>query len=218
MSKILIAPSILSANYAIMGEEIKSLEKCGADYIHVDVMDGTFVENLNFGHRLVEDIRKVTTLPLDVHLMIVNPEKHIEKFAKAGADIITVHYEVLRERAENCLNMIKSFGKKCGIAINPDMPVKEIEKIIPLCDMVLLMSVFPGKGGQKFIPSSIDRLKEIKKIIDFSGKDIDLEIDGGVTEENVSEIKRSGANVLVAGSTVFKSSNRAATIAALRNL
>lgn len=216
MKEIKIAPSILSANFAKMGEEVTSLEKCGADVVHCDVMDGVFVNNITFGIKMVEDIRKITSLPLDCHLMIVHPEKYVERFAKAGADIITVHWEACQDNLKEVLSLIKSTGVKCGAVINPDTPVDKIRDVILLCDMVLVMSVFPGFGGQKFIPSALDKLREIRAIIDESGKDIDLEIDGGVTAENVEEIKAAGANVIVAGSAVFKAEDRAAMIAKLK--
>jgi len=216
MKNIKIAPSILSANFAKMGEEVRSLEQCGADLVHCDVMDGVFVNNITFGIKMVEDLRKITTLPLDCHLMIVHPEKYVERFAKAGADIITVHWEACQDNLKEVLMLIKSTGVKCGAVINPDTPVEKIKDVILLCDMVLVMSVFPGFGGQKFIPSALDKLREIRAIIDASGKDIDLEIDGGVTAENVEEIKAAGANVIVAGSAVFKAENRAAMIKKLK--
>ena len=216
MKKIKIAPSILSADFSKMGEEVAALEKQGADVIHCDVMDGVFVNNITFGIKMVEDIKKHTTLPLDCHLMIVNPEKYVERFAKAGADIITVHYETCQDNLKEVLVLIKSTGVKCGAVINPDTPVEKIKDIVTLCDMVLVMSVFPGFGGQKFIPSALDKLRALRAIIDESGKKIDLEIDGGVTEENVEEIKAAGANVIVAGSTVFKAADRAAIIAKLK--
>lgn len=216
MKEIKIAPSILSANFAKMGEEVAALEKCGADVVHCDVMDGVFVNNITFGIKMVEDIRKITSLPLDCHLMIVHPEKYVERFAKAGADIITVHWEACQDNLEEVLNLIKSTGVKCGAVINPDTPVDKIRDVILLCDMVLVMSVFPGFGGQKFISSALDKLREIRAIIDGSGRDIDLEIDGGVTAENVEEIKAAGANVIVAGSAVFKAEDRAAMIAKLK--
>ena len=216
MKNVKIAPSILSANFAKMGEEVQSLEQCGADVVHCDVMDGVFVNNITFGIKMVEDIRKVTSLPLDCHLMIVHPEKYVERFAKAGADIITVHWEACQDNLKEVLQLIKSTGVKCGAVINPDTPVDKIRDVILLCDMVLVMSVFPGFGGQKFIPSALDKLREIRAIIDESGKDIDLEIDGGVTAENVEEIKAAGANVIVAGSAVFKADDRAAMIAKLK--
>ena len=216
MEKVKIAPSILSADFSKMGEEVASLERCGADIIHCDVMDGVFVNNITFGIKMVEDIRKTTSLPLDCHLMIVHPEKYVERFAKAGADIITVHYEACQDNLKEVLSLIKSTGKKCGAVINPDTPVEKIKDVICLCDMVLVMSVFPGFGGQKFIPSALDKLREIRSIIKERGKDIDLQIDGGVTAENVAEIKAAGANVIVAGSTVFKATDRAQIIEELR--
>ena len=216
MKKIQIAPSILSANFSKMGEEVRSMEECGADVIHYDVMDGVFVNNITFGLKMLEDIRPHTTLPIDAHLMIVHPEKYVERFAKAGADIITVHYEACQDNLKEVLELIKSTGVKCGAVINPDTPVEKIKDVILLCDMVLVMSVFPGFGGQKFIPSALDKLREIRQIIDESGKDIDLQIDGGVTAENVAEIKLAGANVIVAGSAVFKAEDRAKMIASLK--
>ena len=216
MKTIKIAPSILSADFSKMGEEVKSLELSGADVVHCDVMDGVFVNNITFGIKMVKDLRKCTSLPLDCHLMIVHPEKYVERFAKAGADIITVHWEACQDNLKEVLALIKSTGVKCGAVINPDTPVEKIKDVIELCDMVLVMSVFPGFGGQKFIPSALDKLREIRAIIDASGKEIDLEIDGGVTAENVEEIKAAGANVIVAGSAVFKAEDRSAMIAKLK--
>lgn len=216
MKNVKIAPSILSANFAKMGEEVQSLEKNGADLVHCDVMDGVFVNNITFGIKMVEDLRKITKLPLDCHLMIVHPEKYVERFAKAGADIITVHYEACQDNLKEVLELIKSTGVKCGAVINPDTPVDKIKDVVLLCDMVLVMSVFPGFGGQKFIPSALDKLRELRAIIDASGKNIDLEIDGGVTAENVAEIKAAGANVIVAGSAVFKAEDRAEMIKSLK--
>ncbi|MBR2340996.1 MAG: ribulose-phosphate 3-epimerase [Clostridia bacterium] len=216
MDKIKVCPSILSANFADMGAEVRSLEENGADMVHCDVMDGVFVNNISFGIKMVEDIRKYTKLPLDCHLMIVNPEKYVERFAKAGADIITVHYEACKHNLEDVLKLIKSTGVKCGAVINPDTPVLAIEKIIPLCDMVLVMSVFPGFGGQKFIKESLDKLRAIRGVIDKLDRDIDLEIDGGVTLDNAKEIIDAGANVIVAGSAVFNAPDRKKAISALR--
>ena len=217
MAKIKIAPSILSADFSKMGEEVKSLETCGADVVHCDVMDGVFVNNITFGIKMVEDLRKITSLPLDCHLMIVHPEKYVERFAKAGADMITVHWEACQDNLKEVLELIKSTGVKCGAVINPDTPVEKIKDVIPMCDMVLVMSVFPGFGGQKFIPEALDKLRQVKAIISACGKEIDLEIDGGVTEENVQAIKDAGANVIVAGSTVFKAKDRAEMIQKLKN-
>ncbi|MBP5308067.1 MAG: ribulose-phosphate 3-epimerase [Clostridia bacterium] len=214
--RIKIAPSILSADFSVMGEEVKDLEKNGADIIHVDVMDGVFVNNISFGMKMVKDIRKATSLPLDAHLMIIEPWKYVERFAEAGADIITVHYEACGEKLQETLELIKSTGKKCGLVINPDTPVDPVRSLIPACDMVLVMSVFPGMGGQKFIPYVLPKVVEIRKIIDESGKNIDLEIDGGVNLQNASIIKQSGVNVLVAGNTVFSAADRRGVIKALR--
>ena len=216
MKKVQIAPSILSADFSKMGEEIVSLQQAGADIIHCDVMDGVFVNNITFGIKMVEDIRKITDLPLDCHLMIVNPEKYVERFAKAGADYITVHYEACKDNLKETLSLIKSAGAKCGAVINPDTPVAAIKDVLPLCDMVLVMSVFPGFGGQKFIPECLDKLRELRGFIDGLGKDILLEIDGGVHAGNVEEIKAVGADVIVAGSAVFNAENRAEMIAKLK--
>ena len=216
MKQIKIAPSILSADFSKMGEEVLSLEKSGADVVHCDVMDGVFVNNITFGIKMVEDLRKITKLPLDCHLMIVHPEKYVERFAKAGADIITVHYEACKEKLKEVLELIRSTGVKCGAVINPDTPVVKIADVIPLCDMVLVMSVFPGFGGQKFIPEALDKLRQVKAIIDACGKEIDIEIDGGVSDSNVQAVKDAGANVIVAGSAVFKAQDRGAMIAKLK--
>lgn len=216
MKQIKIAPSILSADFSKMGEEVLSLEKSGADVVHCDVMDGVFVNNITFGIKMVEDLRKITKLPLDCHLMIVHPEKYVERFAKAGADIITVHYEACKEKLKEVLELIRSTGVKCGAVINPDTPVEKIADVIPLCDMVLVMSVFPGFGGQKFIPEALDKLRQVKAIIDACGKEIDIEIDGGVSDSNVQAVKDAGANVIVAGSAVFKAQDRGAMIAKLK--
>ena len=217
MRTIKIAPSILSADFSKMGDEVRSLEENGADVIHCDVMDGVFVNNITFGIKMVEDLRKITKLPLDCHLMIVHPEKYVERFAKAGADYITVHWEACKDNLKEVLELIKSTGVKCGAVINPDTPVSAIKEVIPLCDMVLVMSVFPGFGGQKFIENAYDKLREIRGIIDGLDKEIELEIDGGVCAENVAAVKAAGADVIVAGSAVFKAADRRAAIEQLRN-
>ncbi len=216
MESVKIAPSILSADFSKMGDEVVSLENAGADIIHCDVMDGVFVPNITFGIKMVADIRKITKLPLDAHLMIVNPQNYVEQFAKAGADIITVHYEACKDNLKNVLLQIKKCGVKCGCVINPDTDAEKIKEVVPLCDMVLVMSVFPGFGGQSFIPSSLDSLKKVSDMIKSCGKKIDLEIDGGINLNNVGLVKEAGANVIVAGSTVFNSKNRALTIRELR--
>ena len=217
MRRIKIAPSILSADFSKMGEEVKDLEANGADVVHCDVMDGVFVNNITFGIKMVEDLRKRTSLPLDCHLMIVHPEKYVERFVKAGADIVTVHAETCRETLKDTLALIRAAGAKCGAVINPDTPVSAIEGVLPFCDMVLVMSVFPGFGGQKFMPEVLEKIKAIRVLADLNKWDLEIEIDGGVTSENVGEIKRAGANVIVAGSSVFKAADRRAAIRALRN-
>ena len=214
---IKIAPSILSADFSKMGEEVKNLEASGADVIHCDVMDGVFVNNITFGIKMVEDLRKITKLPLDCHLMIVHPEKYAERFVKAGADYVTVHAEACGEGLEDTLKLIKNAGAKCGAVINPDTPVSAIEKVLPLCDMALVMSVFPGFGGQKFIAEVLEKVRKIRRIIRENDLNCDVEIDGGINAETVKAAKDAGANVIVAGSSVFKAADRAAAISALRS-
>ncbi len=205
-----IAPSILSADFSVMGETIKKLEKCGADLIHCDVMDGTFVEPITFGGQMIKNIRPLTKLPLDAHLMIEHPKTQVKFFAEAGADIITVHYKACTKISETyleeTLRLIKSYGVKCGAVVNPDVPVEKIFPVFPICDMVLLMSVYPGYGGQKFIPDVMDKIKTAREYAIKCGRpDMDIEIDGGVTLENAKAVREAGANVLVAGSAVFNS-------------
>lgn len=220
-NKIKIAPSILSADFAAIGEAVKEIEAAGADMVHCDVMDGSFVEPITFGGQMVKNIRKITALPLDVHLMIEHPKTQIKFFAEAGADIITVHYEACAKISSSylkeTLELIKSYGVKCGAVINPDTAAENIFNVIPLCDMVLIMSVFPGYGGQKFIPSSLENVKKVREYALFIGKnDLDIEIDGGVCAGNSEQIISAGANVLVAGSAVFGAADKAAAIAAIR--
>lgn len=213
---IKVAPSVLSADFARMGEEIKSVELAGADMIHMDVMDGVFVPNITFGIKMVADVRKITRLPLDCHLMIVHPEKYVSEFAKAGADYITVHYEACKESLAETLKLIKSFGVKCGLVINPDTPVSCVESELALCDMVLVMSVFPGFGGQKFIADVLEKCKEIRGILDESNPFCLLEIDGGINSETAKLAAASGCDVLVAGSSVFGKADRAEAIESLK--
>lgn len=214
---IKIAPSILSADFSKMGEEVKNLEESGADVIHCDVMDGVFVNNITFGIKMVEDLRKITKLPLDCHLMIVHPEKYVERFVKAGADYVTVHAEACGEGLEDTLKLIKNAGAKCGAVINPDTPVSAIERVLPLCNMALVMSVFPGFGGQKFIAEVLEKVRKIRRIIRENDLNCEVEIDGGINAETVKAAKEAGANVIVAGSSVFKAADRAAAISALRS-
>ncbi len=210
-----IAPSILSADFSRLGEEIKDVELGGADYIHVDVMDGHFVPNITIGPLIVEAIRPVTKLPLDVHLMIENPDQYVEAFAKAGADYITVHVEACRHLHRTIQN-IKSYGVKAGVVLNPATPVESIQHVIEDVDMVLLMSVNPGFGGQKFIPSVLPKIKQVREMADEKGLDIEIEIDGGVNEETAKLCIEAGANVLVAGSAVYNQPDRKKAIEALR--
>ncbi len=219
--KVKIAPSILSADFSVMGETVKKLEASGADLIHCDVMDGNFVEPITFGGQMIKNIRPLTRLPLDVHLMIEHPKTQIKFFAEAGADIITVHYKACKKMSDTYLKetlaLIKSYGVKCGAVVNPDVPVENIFPVFPLCDMVLLMSVFPGYGGQRYIPEVTEKIKKAREYALAIGKgDMDIEVDGGVTSGNAKEIRDAGANVLVAGSAVFKSSDWAHTISELK--
>ena len=213
---IKIAPSVLSADFSKMGEEIKKVEDAGAEVIHLDVMDGVFVPNITFGIKMVKDVRKVTDLILDCHLMIVHPEKYVEQFAKAGADYITVHYEACKDNLADVLKQIKALGVKCGLVINPDTPLDSVKEHIYLCDMVLVMSVFPGFGGQRFIAEVLDKCRTIRRIIDENDYDCLLEIDGGINSETAKDAIGAGCDVLVAGSAVFGADDVASAISALR--
>ncbi|CAG9607457.1 ribulose-phosphate 3-epimerase [Pseudoneobacillus rhizosphaerae] len=210
-----IAPSILSADFARLGEEIKDVEIGGADYIHVDVMDGHFVPNITIGPLIVEAIRPITTLPLDVHLMIENPDQYIEAFAKAGADYITVHVEACKH-LHRTIHFIKSFGVKAGVVLNPATPVDTIQHVLSDVDMVLLMSVNPGFGGQAFIPEVTKKIKTLRRMIDEKGLQVEIEIDGGVNELTAKLCIEAGATVLVAGSAIYNQKDRAKAIATLK--
>jgi ribulose-phosphate 3-epimerase len=200
--KIKISPSILSADFANLEAEIKAIEKAGADMIHIDVMDGNFVPNLTIGPVVIKSLRKHTKLPFDVHLMIEKPERYIEDYRKAGADIITVHAEACIH-LDRVIHQIKASGAKAGVSIVPSTPVTALDHVLPLLDLVLVMSVNPGFGGQEFINYSLDKLRELRFMIDETGQDIMLEIDGGVNHHNIEYIVEAGANVIVAGSAVF---------------
>jgi len=213
--KIKIAPSILSADFSILGEEVKNLDMAGADYIHVDVMDGHFVPNITFGPVVIKKIRKYTKLPFDVHLMISPVEKYIKDFADAGADIITIHPEAT-DNIERCVKSIKSLGKKAGISLNPKTPISSIEKVIDILDLVLVMSVYPGFAGQIFMPEVLSKVKELRKIIDANGLKTDLEIDGGINFETGALAIKAGADVLVSGTTIFSGKSLKVNIQKLR--
>ena len=215
MSNCSIAPSILSGDFARMGETVANVEKWGADLVHCDVMDGVFVPNITFGMPMVKAIRPYTTLPLDVHLMITEPEKYVERFCDAGADIVTFHPEASKD-ARDALLKIKAKRKKCGLVVNPDRDFSLVEPYMDLVDMIVLMGVFPGFGGQSYIESVSDNIVLFRKKIDESGRDILLELDGGVTETNAERFRSLGITVLVAGSATFKAEDPARAIRVMR--
>ena len=200
---IKLAPSILSADFARLGEQIDEVASAGADYIHVDVMDGHFVPNITIGALVVASVRPVTTLPLDVHLMIEHPERYVSQFAQAGANIITVHVEAA-PHLHATIRLIKELGAKAGISINPPTPLGAVEEFLPHVDLVLVMSVNPGFGGQSFIPETLPRIASIRKLLDDRALHAELEVDGGINADNAPDIVRAGANVLVAGNSIFR--------------
>ncbi|MDZ4183798.1 MAG: ribulose-phosphate 3-epimerase [Desulfuromonadales bacterium] len=210
-----ISPSILSADFARLGDEIRAIDIGGADYIHVDVMDGHFVPNITIGPLVVDAVRKVTSKPLDVHLMIENPDRYIPDFAKAGADLITVHQEAV-PHLHRTIQLIKSLGKKVGVSINPATPVSTLEVILDDLDLVLLMSVNPGFGGQSFIPATLAKIAELRQRIEERGLKVEIEVDGGVKADNIGSMAAAGADVFVAGSAVFSTPDYGQTIALLR--
>ncbi len=211
-----IAPSILSADFSRLGDEIKAVEDAGADWIHVDVMDGHFVPNITIGPPVVESIRKVTDLPLDVHLMIENADGYIKSFSEAGADILTVHAEAC-PHLNRTLQLIREHKVKAGVVLNPATPLSSLEEVLHELDMVLLMTVNPGFGGQSFIPSMLDKISNLSDIMSNYEDEIELQVDGGVKPDNAGDIKESGASILVAGSAIFNSNNYAEAIDTLRN-
>ncbi|MDD2557981.1 MAG: ribulose-phosphate 3-epimerase [Desulfuromonadaceae bacterium] len=212
---IKISPSILSADFARLGEEVRAVEQAGADYIHVDVMDGHFVPNITIGAPVVKALRPITSLPLDVHLMIENPDRYIPDFAAAGADIITVHQEAVAH-LHRTIQLIHSLGKRAGVSLNPATPVGVLELILAEVDLILLMTVNPGFGGQSFIPFTLSKITQMRTMIERGGRAIELEVDGGVKPDNIGEIAAAGADVFVAGSAVFDGGDYARNLAELR--
>ena len=202
MQEFMMAPSILSADFSRLGEEIRAVEKAGADIIHVDVMDGNFVPNITIGPPVIASVRRITDLPLDVHLMIADADRYIEEFAKAGADWITVHVEAC-PHLHRTISRIKELGKKAGAVLNPATPLVSLDEILADVDLVMLMSVNPGFGGQSFIPSSIGKIKTLRKMIHQRGLEVGIEVDGGVSPATIEDVAGAGANIFVAGSAVF---------------
>jgi ribulose-phosphate 3-epimerase len=215
MPKALIAPSILAADLGRLAEEVAEVEAAGADWIHVDVMDGCFVPNITFGPAIVAHVRKLTKLPIDVHLMIVEPERHLDAFAKAGADGLSVHVEACRH-LQRTLSHIRELGKRAGAVLNPHTSEESLRWVLADLDLVLVMTVNPGFGGQAFLPAVVPKIRRVRELIDASGRAIDLEVDGGVAPGTAKELVQAGARVLVAGVAIFGQRDRAAAIAALR--
>jgi ribulose-phosphate 3-epimerase len=216
--QVIVAPSILSADFARLGDDVQAVDKAGADWIHVDVMDGRFVPNLTIGPVVVAALRKVTKKPLDVHLMMVEPERYLDQFAEAGADHLSVHCEAgSTTHLHRALGQIKEFGKKAGVVLNPGTPLVLIERVLDLADIVLIMTVNPGFGGQKFIATMIPKIRALRQMCDERGLDTVIEVDGGIGGGNAWQVLDAGANAIVAGSAVFNAPDYAEAIAAIRN-
>ena len=212
---IKVSPSVLACDLSRLLEEVKSIESAGADMVHLDVMDGVFVTNISFGLPVIASLRKNTDMFFDVHLMIDRPERYVERFVKAGADLVTFHYEA-SENPEKTLETIRGLGKKAGISVKPNTPVDVIFPMLDKCDLVLIMTVEPGYGGQAFIPEMLDKIRALRTEIEHRGLDIDIQVDGGINAETGKLVREAGANNLVAGSYVFKESDRRAAIDSLR--
>lgn len=212
---IKVSPSVLACDLSRLLEEVKSIESAGADMVHLDVMDGMFVTNISFGLPVIASLRKHTNIFFDVHLMIDRPERYVERFAEAGADLVTFHYEV-SENPEKTLETIRALGKKAGISVKPTTPVDVVYPLLDKCDLVLIMTVEPGYGGQAFIPEMLDKIRALREKIEERGLDVDIQVDGGINAETGKLVREAGANNLVAGSYVFKESNRRAAIDSLR--
>ncbi len=217
MNKLMIAPSILSADFARLGEEVKAVVCQGADVIHIDVMDGHFVPNITIGPLVVEAVRRITRCPLDVHLMISSPDRYIESFAQAGADWITVHVETCKH-LHRTINRIRELGKKAGAVLNPATSLTSLDYILDDLDLVMLMSVNPGFGGQKFIPATVEKIGVLKNMITARGLEVGIEIDGGVSPATIQSIAKAGANIFVAGSAIFAKDDYGRAITALKSL
>jgi ribulose-phosphate 3-epimerase len=217
MQEFMVAPSILSADFSRLGEEIRAAEKAGADVIHVDVMDGHFVPNITIGPPVVSSVRRITDLPLDVHLMISDADRYIDNFAKAGADWITVHVEAC-PHLHRTIGRIKEMGKKAGAVLNPATPLVSLDEILADVDLVMLMSVNPGFGGQSFIRSSVNKIKTLRRMIDQRGLEVGIEVDGGIGPETIAEVASAGANIFVSGSAVFGQQDYAGVIQAMKSI